>query len=653
MLTSATPNFKEDLNPEQYNAVSAKPGPALVLAGAGSGKTRTLTYRVAYLLSKKIPPNQILLLTFTNKAAREMLTRVENLTQIPQYKFWGGTFHSIGQKNLRIYGDAIGLQPNYSILDEKDSQALLKEIINDKDKTFLKDKNNPKTKVITNIISLARNKQVPINEIIQKSYPFFDHLIEPIERFYQDYQERKLKQQVADYDDLLVYWLKLLKEKPEIAKKSQEYYKHILVDEYQDINKLQAQIVDTIGSHHNIMAVGDEAQCIYTWRGADYESIISFPQRHPGTTVYKIEINYRSTPEILSLANSVMVSFKGFYKKLQAVRPARVKPYVISTIDARQQAQFIIKRLQRLLQKGYKHSDIAILYRAHYQALDLQMELDRNTIPFIITSGIRFFEQAHVRDIIAQIRFVCNTQDTSAFIRFSSLLPRIGEGTASKLYKKITTSAIQNKTSILDAMLEDKVIPTGAASEEWKELVQTLQEINQAVCNETPHKAVQKAVQGWYSSFIRNIYPNWETRLDDLESLIGFASRFENMTDLLAQLVLLNSETSDRSIETDRDALRLTTIHQAKGLEFPIVFIIGLSEGLFPLKRAIEEDNIQEENRLFYVGITRAKDELYLSHPILNAQRNTAIPLSPSRFIQNLPKEHYHLLKWESPNQNW
>jgi len=641
----ASIDFKASLNAEQYEAVTAPYGPALVLAGAGSGKTRTLTYRVAWLLKEGVRPSEILLLTFTNKAAREMLERVDELTAIPPKLFWGGTFHHIGQRVLRSFGESVGLQRSFNIIDESDAEALLSETIRDTDKEFLKIKDYPKAKVIANIISFARNTMRDVDDVLEDKYPYFVELSDRLEQFYKLYQARKLEQQVCDYDDLLHYWLKVLETHEDAAIYYSNRFQHVLVDEYQDTNILQSRIIDLMGKHHQIMAVGDDAQCIYTWRGANFDNIISFPQRHPGTQIYKIETNYRSTPEILKFANNVLDTQPpglGFKKELKPFREGIVHPYFIQTIDTRQQAQFVASRIMRLVEEGSRDfKDIAVLYRAHFHAMDLQIELSRRGIPFVITSGVKFFEQAHVRDLVSQLRFACNPNDSTAFLRFTGLLPKVGERTSMKLLDEGKKLAAKESISLLDAFLHSKIVSKvpEAAREEWPSLIETLKDLTAAIETGTPERVVELAVEGWYSSFIREVYPNWTSRMDDLESLVGFASRFDSMAELLAQLILLNSETSDRSIEANSECVRLTTIHQSKGLEFPVVFVIGLSDGQLPLKRAIEEDNVDEERRLFYVAVTRAMDELYLSYPILTVQGGPPVRMEPSRFIQALPKD--------------
>jgi DNA helicase II / ATP-dependent DNA helicase PcrA len=643
-------DFRAQLNEEQYAAVTADPGPLLVLAGAGSGKTRTLTYRVAYLLSQGVRPGEILLLTFTNKAANEMLHRVQELTGIEPRRFWGGTFHSIGHRALRMHGEAIGLPRSFTILDADESEGVLREAVDATDRAFFKDKTHPRPGPLHAIISMSRNTQLPLAETIGRFFPQHEGIADRVPLFARKYAEKKREASVLDYDDLLEHWLDLLNRSPGTREYFSHRFRHVLVDEYQDTNVLQSQIVDLIGSHHRVMAVGDDAQCIYTWRGANVENILTFPERHPGTAIHRIETNYRSTPQILALANGVLLAQpknRAFDKELRPHRANSHKPYLVHIMDGREQAQFIVQRIRGLLDEGCSLSDIAILYRAHFQALDLQIELSRLQIPYQITSGVRFFEQAHIRDLVALLRFVYNPSDTAAWNRIAVLLPKVGDKNAAKLHAAALDHARLTQQDFLDALRTDDVasrVP-GAAKEEWPKLVASLQQVREMMRSMKPHNAVEIAIDGWYGDYLKGAYANYVSRLDDLKSMIGFASRYDEMQELLAQIMLLNSETSDRSADPDADALRLTTVHQAKGLEFAAVFLISLADGLFPLRRAIENNDVEEERRLFYVAVTRARDELYLCFPKVNTKGGPAMMLTPSRFLQELSSDLYQTLK--------
>lgn len=681
MLDFSPIDFRADLNDEQFAAVTAPPGPALVLAGAGSGKTRTLTYRVAYLmLEKRVSPHNILLLTFTNKAAKEMVNRVMELTGSVYPPQWGGTFHSLGGRLLRQFGKRVGLEPNFNIMDQGDAESLLASVVKEIEPGFTKNKDNPKPGVIHNLISFSINTDTALEALVRERFPFQESLPGSIEKFARRYRERKLKEQVADYDDLLYFWRKLLQEDEDARHYMQEKFQYILVDEYQDTNILQSAIIDQIGSHHNVMAVGDDAQCIYTWRGANFENIRSFPERHPDTKIYTILRNYRSSPEILDLANAVLANQaqgSGYAKELVPHRPSNGLPCVIPLLDGVQQAQFVANRIQELYHSGVSLSSIAILYRAHYQAIDMQMEFSKTGIPFIITSGMRFFDQAHIRDFVAQLRVVNNPADSSAFERILALLPRVGPATVSKILKAAqkahetmgkraasatldifaTEPANAPRPSFFQALLDESVlskVPTDG-QEDFQQLAQTLIELDGLMksSESAPSAAelVRCAIMGWYGDFIRTAYTNGDERRDDLEGLATFAERFETLNEFLAQVVLLNSETSDRQVDPDEDAVRMTTVHQAKGLEFPVVFVLGCAEDFFPLRRAIEAGDVEEERRLFYVAVTRAMEELYICFPMVNSGRGQAMRLEPSRFLQDLPRSTYEKLQYRTPRR--
>ncbi len=643
-------DFRAELNDEQYAAVTAPPGPMLVLAGAGSGKTRTLTYRVAWLLHQGVDAREILLLTFTNKAAKEMLRRVEELTGTESRRFWGGTFHGIGHRLLRLHGEEIGMDRRFTILDAGEAESLLREAVDEVDKGFFKDKGHPKPGVLLDIISLARNTCQGFPDTLRRYFPHHEDLHEKVAVFAGVYERAKLAHNVVDYDDLLVRWLELFEKSPGLAEGYRRRFRHTLVDEYQDTNILQARIVDTMAGHHSVMAVGDDAQCIYSWRGANFENIITLPDRHPGTTIHRIETNYRSSPEILALANSVLsnqVRGRGFEKELRAARGSHQKPFVVPALDSREQALFIASRLRGLLDEGRGLKDVAVLYRAHFQSLDLQVELSRAGIDYVITSGVRFFEQAHIKDLVAHLRFVFNPGDVLAFTRLAVLLPKVGEKGARKLYELGMGLARENGLHPIDALLLPKAIAKAPADarDDLTALLHSLRDMREAARGGSPADVVKLGVEGWYGLYLKGAFANYAQRLDDLVALIGFAAKYDDPSDLIAQITLLTSETADRSVDAERDAVRLTTVHQAKGLEFDVVFVIGLSEGQFPLRRAVEEGDVEEERRLFYVAVTRARDELYLCHPRLNTRGGPVMNAPPSRFLQELPESLYETVR--------
>jgi DNA helicase-2/ATP-dependent DNA helicase PcrA len=645
-------DFRALLNDEQFAAVTAPPGPLLVLAGAGSGKTRTLTYRVAYLLSQGVRPGEILLLTFTNKAAKEMLHRVQDLTGIEPARFWGGTFHSLGNRALRMFGDAIKLPRNFTILDADESETLLKQTVESLDKTFFKDKTNPRPGPLFNVISLARNTQLSIRETVDKSFPQYGEIVDRLPGFATAYEKAKRDQSVVDYDDLLELWLKLLTDAPEVAAYFGNRFRHLLVDEYQDTNTIQAQIVDRLAPHHRVMAVGDDAQCIYSWRGADFENIMSFPDRHEGTVIHRIETNYRSTPEILAFANGVLNAQprgRHFDKELRAARKHGQKPAIIAAMDDREQAAFIMKRIATLVnEEGVSPKEIAILYRSHFIALEMQLALTREGIPYHITSGVKFFERQHVRDLIALVSFVYNPSNTLSWQRFVILLPKVGEKGAQKIYSAALDHAKLMQRNFIDALDTDDVktkVPKDA-KDDWGNFCASLKQVAEAMDTGTPADAVQVAIDGWYGDYMKGAYADYMDRLEELKGLVGFASQFPKIEDFLGQVALMNGETSDKQIDPNEEAIKLTTVHQAKGLEYDVVFLIGAADNQFPTRRSIESGDVEEERRLFYVAVTRAKNELYISYPKVATRAGPGgMMLAPSRFLQELPSDLYDELR--------
>src|SRR5690242_20972499 len=406
--TSVHIDYAAELNAQQLAAVTAPPGPILVIAGAGSGKTRTLTYRVAYLLENGVDPRHILLLTFTNKAARQMLDRVANLLPVDASGLWGGTFHSIGNRMLRRHGSAIGFSSGFTIMDREDQKDLLNAVvagagIDPKEIRF------PKGDVLADIFSFVVNTEQPVEQLLAEKFPYFLPLLEQIKDVHARYEKRKKSTNSLDFDDLLEKTLRMLKDHPEIAAFYRRQFQFILVDEYQDTNKIQADFIDLLAEEYqNVMVVGDDAQSIYSWRGANFQNILEFPNRYPKAQVFRIELNYRSVPEILEVANSaIAANVKQFKKNLSATRDSKaIKPALIALNDGSEQAQFVAQRILELRDEGVELNEIAVLYRAHYHAVELQLELSRRGIPYQITSGIRFFEQAHIKDVASFIRFV-------------------------------------------------------------------------------------------------------------------------------------------------------------------------------------------------------------------------------------------------------
>src|ERR671937_280581 len=436
--TSIHIDYAAELNEQQLAAVTAPPGPQLIIAGAGSGKTRTLTYRVAYLLENGVDPRNVLLLTFTNKAARQMLARVANLLPIDASGIWGGTFHAIGNRMLRRHGSALGYASGFTIMDREDQKDLINTVvasagIDPKEIRF------PKGDVLAEIFSFVINTEKPLEELLAEKFPYFLPLLDKIRDVQERYEKKKKATNSMDFDDLLQKTLSMFQQHERIAEFYRRKFQFILVDEYQDTNKIQADLVDLLArDHHNVMVVGDDAQSIYSWRGANFQNILEFPKRYPDAQVFKIEMNYRSVPEILEVANAVIAAnVHQFRKHLSATRESKaLKPALVALNDSGEQAQFVAQRILELRDEGVDLNELAVLYRAHYHAVELQLELSRRGIPYQITSGIRFFEQAHIKDVASFIRFVANPRDEVAFHRMVKLLPGIGNRTAENLWRQ-------------------------------------------------------------------------------------------------------------------------------------------------------------------------------------------------------------------------
>ena len=612
-------DYESELNPQQLAAVTATPGPALVLAGAGAGKTRTLTYRVAYLLEQGIPVDRILLLTFTNKAAREMMDRVADLIGGDTAGLWGGTFHSVGHRVLRRHAEAIGYPKSFTIMDRDDAKALMGTAIDDAG-IDTKAVRFPKPDLVCDILSMSLNTGLPLGQVMEERYSYFDTLTDEIGGAHAAYAKRKLANGVMDFDDLLTQWLRLLQENEEARTAYQAKFQFILVDEYQDTNQVQCALIDLLGArHHNIMAVGDDSQSIYSWRGANFRNVLEFPDRHDGTQVFKIETNYRSTPEILDCANAVIAGNpRQFEKVLAPVRDSGMKPALVCCNDANQQAEFIAQRVLELRDEGTPLEGMAVLYRSHFHALELQMEFTRRDIPFVLTSGIRFFEQAHVKDVAAYLKLLVNPGEELAFKRIVLMLPGVGAKSAAKLWSAFTTR-LAKAPGLAKALREIAGHAPKKAALGWEQLAETLGQLADEQAKGPGH-LIRMVVAAGYEDYLQDKFPNYYARLEDLEQVAGFAEQYETPEAFLSEVALLTNLDTDtgRDSNADPEQIRLSTIHQAKGLEFDVVFVMMMCDGMFPSSRAIESpDGEEEERRLFYVAVTRAKTELYLSYPLL------------------------------------
>ena len=644
-------DYAEELNPQQLAVVKAEEGPILVIAGAGSGKTRVVTYRVAYLLEAGVHPPNILLVTFTNKAAREMLRRVELLMPAAvgvSSRIWGGTFHHIGNRILRRHAPLVGFQPNYTILDQEDAKSLMETCITEL-RLNPKGSHFPRGEVLENIVGLSINTQRPVEDVVWERYPFFYDLLDDIRAVAGHYRKRKKELNCLDFDDLLFYWKILLRDHPEVRARYGEQFRHILVDEYQDTNRIQSDIIDLLAEKHgNLMVVGDDSQSIYSFRGAHFANILSFPDRYPSAKVFKLEINYRSTPEILHLANSsILFNRHQFPKELRTVRPAGTAPCLVPVQDVLEQAYFVGQKIEEIRDGGTPLSEIAVLYRAHYHSMELQMELTRKGIPFQVRSGLRFFEQAHIKDVCAYLKVICNPMDELAWKRVLQLYPKVGKATAEKIWRLVSSGVPGPWTAMNSKEMTPKV-PAGAR-EGWRGFTKLVSQLRREGMTSDPAHMIEAILQRGYETILQAKYPNYESRADDLRQLATFAGQYPSCHEFLSDLALLTSiESETQPFEEGDGRLTLSSVHQAKGLEWSAVFVIWLAEGRFPAARSLSDsggEGEEEERRLFYVAVTRARDELFLCYPRFAADRGGGETIQrPSRFISELSGEGYERL---------
>ncbi len=633
-------NYDKILNPEQREAATAGDGPLLVLAAAGTGKTHTLVYRVAYLIERGVRPEAILLLTFTNRAAKEMIERVKGVCGDMVGNVWSGTFHHVCNRFLRRYGDRVGFRNDFTILDRDDARALIDTCVKE---LKITSKEFPKKDVLAGLFSNASSRGVAVREVIGENLDALKVDLEDIVRVGNAYAARKTELQAMDFDDLLSNGLRLITEHPDVCRHYQERFEHILVDEYQDTNGPQAKLVDLLAAQRrNVMAVGDDFQCIYSWRGADFRNIMEFPKRYAACTVIKLERNYRSVPEVLAVANACI---KGnpdqFQKVLRATRPARDKPRVLYLRDGNEQAETLVRLIRRYRDDGYSLSDMAVLYRAHFHSIELQVALGRAGIPHRITSGVGVFEQAHVKDVLALLRVCARPDDRMGFDRLMGMLRSVGiktiDGWWAKLGGRFDSSDPAQRQALAALMRP-------AVRAEWAPLDKLLGEYHDEGLASNGGEAIERFFEHFYRTYLFRTYEFADKRVEDIKELEVQIMRAASVPAFLSEVALLTNvdhEYARRERGTDEDAVQLGTVHQAKGLEWPVVFVIWAVEGMFPSGRTLEESGGDaEERRLFYVAVTRARDELVLAAPEIRRTRDGGMFFcKPSRFIKELPRD--------------
>lgn len=625
-------NYETDLNAAQLDAVTSKQGAILVIAGAGSGKTKTLTYRVARLIEDGIKPENILLLTFTKKAASEMLSRAALVLDERCEKVAGGTFHSFANIILRKYSKLLKLKNNFTIMDKSDCEDIINHITG---QLFpKKEKRFPKKSTILEIYSKSVNKVTPTKQIIEEEFPQFAHCEDKIIEIHKAYVGYKRENSVLDYDDLLLYVKLLLENNDKLRKTLSNQYQYIMVDEYQDTNTLQADVIKLLASeHNNIMAVGDDAQSIYSFRGANFRNILDFPKLFEGAKIIKLEQNYRSTQNILKFTNSIISKAKEKYAKtLFSNIESSVVPALICAKNTQMEADFICQRILELLDEDISLSDICVLARNARMSYSLEVELSKRAIPYQKFGGPKFMETAHIKDIAAHLRVIINPDDIISLTRILLLLKGVG------------TSTVNNVIPIIKGQLNPdiKLLPSNKATS-ITPMLKTLDKLRSLLPTKKPSDIVEEII-AYYRPILKDKYDDFTKREKDLDHFQYLAGQYSNIEDFISDMAL---EPPDSSVEgmykrnSDDEALTISTIHSAKGLEWDSVFIIGAVDGRFPSAYSFNsEEEMDEELRLMYVAATRAKNNLYITYPVDMYDYSMNMVLSkPSRFLDGIPDE--------------
>jgi DNA helicase-2/ATP-dependent DNA helicase PcrA len=636
--------YEKVLNSSQLEAVMTLDGPILVIAGAGSGKTRTLVYRVARLVETGVPPESILLLTFTRKAAGEMLERATGLADERCEHVSGGTFHSLAHRVLRNNAPLLGFHSTFTVLDRADMEEVVQSLVGELqiDRGSIR---FPKRSTLASILSKSANRQQSIKALMGEDYAQFLEYIPHVNRLRDLYGEYKKTNHLMDYDDLILFLRQLLAENEDIRKHLSEQYRYIMVDEYQDTNSIQADIVKWLAfRHRNLMVVGDDSQSIYSFRGANYKNMFEFPSLFPEAKVIKLEENYRSTQPILTFTNTLMDQAQEKYTKcLFTERTDGEVPRVIDTRSEPEQAMFIYRSIKEEMNRGRSIKDFAILFRAAHHSFELEVELTRQGMPYVKYGGFKFMESAHIKDVLAHFRVILNRDDKVSWGRILRLVKNIGQG---------------KSQSIINWMKEDRSLPRQVA--EWPGagkgdggLVALGQLLSQISTKGLAPKKAVKLVIKYYNPILKEKFDDFPKRERDLEQLIPMADRYKKLRTFLDDLVL-EPPTSPADINRKErgDSLVLSTVHSAKGLEWPFVFIIWAMEGYFPSARAYSnEEAIEEERRLMYVAATRAKDQLFICYPSEEARPawqwgEIGYRSGLSSFIQALPED---VIEYGSP----
>jgi len=617
-------NFESELNEEQLNIVNNLKGPMLVIAGAGSGKTRTIVYAVAKLLVSGVKPSEIMLVTFTNKAANVMIERVEQLLGKRPKGIWAGTFHSIANRFLRKYAKSLGLKPNFTIMDETDARGLLKLSINQAEVKEV-DERFPTTAMAKNILSYSINCNKSIKEVIEWKYPQFDNdkLLLKLREVFKIYAKKKEEDSLVDFDDMLVFWNRLLEE-TNVAQLIARRIKYVLVDEYQDTNFIQDEIIKKIvqqNKNHNVMAVGDDAQSIYAFRGANFENIMNFEKAYQYCKKYAITYNYRSIPQILRLANdSINHNKKQFKKQMRPTREAGIKPFQVDTDDDKSQARFIANQVLKLRSEGFDLHDMAVLVRAGHHSLKIELELQRKNIPYEVRAGVAFFEKAHIKDAISYLRIFENPYDEISWSRIFTMIPGIGTKSGSKIFAEIVNMEDPIKSMAQNSFFSENLKSSRISQQGKKNWLNHVKKLGNLIEYNDPSVLILHLIK-ILEGYMKTKYDNWQDRIEDLKQFSVYAKNFHSIRRFLENLSLNGSNIESKTVIAgnqinEEKPLIISTIHRAKGLEWRVVFIPMLIQDQFPSSKVNDDpDALEEERRTFYVALTRAKDQLYLISP--------------------------------------
>lgn len=637
--------YEQELNASQFAAVKHTEGPALVIAGAGTGKTRTLTYRVARLVELGVDPQSILLLTFTRRASDQMLRRAAALlhdTRAEQVS--GGTFHSFANQVLRKYAQVIGFEPSFTILDQGDSQDVLNLLRTQMGMATTK-RRFPRKNTLAAMISLSMSRMQPLEQIIEQDYPHFIEESEDILRLAMHYHEYKRKSNAMDYDDLLIHLVLLLEKSSETRKYLAKKYKYVMVDEYQDCNRLQSQVINLISGNNpskaNVMVVGDDAQSIYRFRGADVQNIFEFPQQYPGAATITLEENYRSTQPILNLSNRIIsLASNRYEKELYTKQTGGELPQVVCAENEHQQSVYVVEKILELREQGIELKDIAVLFRSGYMSFDLELELQRANIPFQKFGGMKFIETAHIKDLTAMLRVIHNPKDAVSWYRVLLLHEGVGPKTAERIVQDIMEGKISVKR-FSDAAVEQIVNAPHDVAKFPPKVAQLFGALREASREEMLPPEKVEFLSEYYRPILRKQYDDYQKREKDIETFLLITERYRSLNSLLSDLSLdppTESMTGIEETTKDDEMLTLSTIHSAKGLEWNTVIITNCLDGRFPsAASATDPDALEEERRLMYVAATRAKENLIITYPTNLYDREAGIILSkPSRFIDGM-----------------